>query len=176
MWQLPKDLRGVLDPDERIHWMGRPGRAPFVLRSSVIFLVLIPLFLAPLPFILIFFSSAPADFYFFAIVFSLIWYGVLLLMVSAPIKDALEWKNILYIITNKRAIVRRGLIGIDYDMLDLDLVKMVKVDVGFWDRHYGTGTITLEAVGVDALSLPSVKQPYEVQKIIRQAVEERNGK
>ncbi len=97
-------------------------------------------------------------------------------MVSAPIKDALEWKNILYIITNKRAIVRRGLIGIDYDMLDLDLVKMVKVDVGFWDRHYGTGTITLEAVGVDALSLPSVKQPYEVQKIIRQAVEERNGK
>ncbi len=176
MWQLPKDLREMLDPDERILWMGKPERAPFMLRSSVIFLILIPLFLIPLPFISIFFSSAPADFYFFAMAFSLIWYGVLLLMASAPIKDALEWKNVFYVITNKRAIVRRGLIGIDYDMLDLDLVKMVKVDVGFWDRHYGTGTITLEAVGVDTLSLPSVKHPYEVQKILRQAIEGRNGK
>ncbi len=175
MWyNLPQDLRKVLNPDERVLWVGKPERAPFILGSSSVLFFLIPFFLFPLLLFPGFFSPMPADFYLFTVVFLLMWYGILLLMASAPLKRALEWRNRIYALTDRRAIVRRGIVGIDYDMLDLDLVRMVRVDVGFWDSRYGTGTITLEAVGVDPLSLISVKSPYDVQKIIERAIREVN--
>ena len=78
--------------------------------------------------------------------------------------------------TDRRVIVRKGVVGIDYDALSLDLVQQVNVDVGFWDQRYGTGTLTVRAVGVKPLNLFCVERPLEVYRLLRQAVDRAKGK
>ncbi len=154
---LPDDLRRILEPGERIIWLGRPSRAPFILKSlSTLFLVL-PVMVFPLPILLSFprvLRETPVAAFF------TLWYGLALLIgAGAPIYGALVWKNLRYLVTDRRIIIRKGLVGIDYDVLDLSLVQQVNVDVGFWDRRYGTGTITVSAVGVKPVQLFCVPDP-----------------
>jgi len=67
------------------------------------------------------------------------------------------------------------LIGIDYDILDLENVQQVNVDVGFWDRLYGTGTIIIQSIGVTPVRLNNVEKPRLVQRILRDRVMKRRG-
>lgn len=50
-------------------------------------------------------------------------------MAIGPLYDYIAWKNIWYVLTNKRIIVRKGVIGIDYDMLELENIQQVNVNV-----------------------------------------------
>ncbi|HFC49354.1 MAG TPA: PH domain-containing protein [Thermofilum sp.] len=46
----------------------------------------------------------------------------------------LIWKNVSYVVTDKRVIVRKGLEGIDYEILELVNMQQVNVDVELWDK------------------------------------------
>lgn len=106
------------------------------------------------------------------LLFFLFWYGILSLIAVAPFYDFLVWKNIWYVLTSKGIIVRKGLIGIDYDFLNLENIQQVNVNVSLLDKKYNTGSIVLQSVGVKPLILWAVENPYKVQEIIREAIEE----
>ncbi len=74
----------------------------------------------------------------------------------------------IYLLTNKRIIVWRGVIGIDYDILNIENIQQVTLNVGFWDRLFHTGTITVYSIGVKPLSLIAVREPNKVLRIIQE--------
>jgi len=171
MWiDIPEDLRQMLEPGERILWYGKPARVPYTVRHLAILPFVLFMMILPAPFIL----ASDALKHLPVIAFFALWYGSLGLIGFGPVIYALlAWKNVYYVVTNRRVIERRGVVGIDYSALDLDLIQHVDVDVGFWDKKYGTGTITVSAVGLKPIVLLSVERPREVYAIIRRAVEER---
>lgn len=60
--------------------------------------------------------------------------------------------------------------GIDYDTLNLDLVQQVNLNVGFWDKKYGIGTLIIQATGVRPITLYAVREPRKVYEIINRIV------
>jgi len=144
--EVPWDVREMLEPNERVLWCGKPLRSPFVLKRIGLAFIAIPWLIIPL--IVIGTISPRALFELPILIFFTFWYGILgLIVFGTPVYSFLVWKNIYYILTNKRIIVRKGLVGIDYDILSLDSIRQVNVNVGFWDRKYGTGTLVIQAIG-----------------------------
>ena len=170
--ELPVDVKEMLEPGEEVVWVGKPVRKPFVLKAALPLLLFTPFIIGPL----ILLAAAPQAFGGpIPLLFFLFWYGSLSFVALAPLYNLLVWKNVFYILTNRRVIVRKGLIGIDYDILDLENVQQVNVDVGFWDRLYGTGTIIIQSIGVTPVRLNNVEKPRLVQRILRDRVMKRRG-
>jgi len=170
--EIPQDVREMLEPDERILWCGKPLRTPFMLRRIGFIFIGIPWLIFPLIILgatsMKILSEPPV------LLFFVFWYGILgFIFFGTPIYSSLVWKNIYYVLTNKRIIIRKGLVGIDYDTLNLDLIQQVNVNVGFWDKKYGTGTLTIQAIGVRPIILYAVKDPRKVYEIINKATRAR---
>ena len=57
------------------------------------------------------------------------------------------YKNLYYAYTNKRLIIRKGIIGVDYKTLDYKYITASSVNVGFLDkgRHITTGTLSFQS-------------------------------
>mgnify|MGYP000132519334 CR=1 FL=1 len=168
--EIPQDLKEVLEPGERILWSGKPSRIPFTLKSAWFSLLGLPLLAFPLillrPVLLKVILDPPV------LLFLIFWYGILgFVFLGAPIYALLVWRNMFYVLTDKRVVVRKGLVGIDYDILGLDMIQQVNVEVGFWDKLYQTGSLVLQAIGVTPLKLYCVRDPRKVQAIISKAIE-----
>lgn len=162
---LPEDLSDIIK-GEKVIWIGKPKLAPFILKrllGTVPFLafMLFPLFIFRFGGI----WSTPATF--FIMLFLAFWYGTLLLVFSSlTVYPLLVWRNIYYVLTDRKLIVRRGVIGIDFDILKLELVQQVNVNVGVIDKIYGTGSIIVQAVGVQPLVIENVENPLKVREVI----------
>ncbi len=169
--EIPQDIREALEPDESVVWSDKPLKAPFVLKGIVFALIGIPWFVLPL--IIIMQASPKILLNPAVLLFMAFWYGVsVLVFFGTPLYSLLVWKNIHYVLTDRRLIVRKGLVGIDYDTLNLDLVQQVNLNVGFWDKKYGTGTLIIQATGVRPVTLYAVREPRKVYEIINRIVRE----
>jgi len=166
---------------EKVLWSGRPVKMPFIVPS-----------LATIPFGLFFVgfsifwmweatsAGAPEPFALFGLPFVLAGLG---LTVGPSIWQLMRYKNTEYVITDQRIITQTGAIGLDTRFVDLDKIQEVYVKVGFIDKMFGTGTvyaITAGFVYVDTArgaasmrpSLAALKEPYEVHKLLQEAIEE----
>ena len=164
---MPPDLRGMLEPGERVLWVGRPVRAVALLTS-------LPILLFVAPFILIPVLALPGSAWTQPVVqvFFALWYAFTLPIAFLPLYAYLDAGKTWYLLSDRRIVVRKGVIGTDYDVLGLDKVQQVNVNVGLVDKFYGTGSVKVQAIGVEPLTLQAVKEPYKVQKLILQALEE----
>ncbi len=173
--ELPADVKGMLELGEEVLWTGKPVRAPFLLKSLTSLTLAAAIMAMPAPFYM---AAPPGMFRHLPVIaFFVFWYGIACFLGFGPLLyNYLVWKNLYYVVTSKRLIIRKGVIGIDYDTLSLDLVQQVNVDVGFWDQKYGTGMLTIRAVGVEPLSLICIPSPLEVYKLIKRAVERIKGR
>jgi len=96
----------------------------------------------------------------------------------------MAYRNTEYMITNQRVIIQTGAIGLDTRFVELDKIQETYVDVGFIDKAFGTGTVIVTTAGeygyVDRHgrayrlrpSLASLREPYEVQKLLQEAMEQ----
>ena len=165
------EMRAILSPGERVVWLGGPELGPF----------LVPyLFLS-------FFGAIWMAFMLvgFGIIGPLIlviphfWVGVALLL--SPVYGILVRKYTVYVITDKRVIIQRGLIGRDFTSVDFDKIQNMDIDVGFLDRLFGTGTITFAtaatpyaspyawrpAGGTKMPAFRGIREPYRVFEKIK---------
>jgi len=167
-----EDVVSILEPGERLIWSGRPLLKPFMLKrlSGLI-----------IPVVFIVFSSFFTPLFMTGWVipvmsFLILWFGMLgFMLFLSSVYPLLLWRNLYYVLTDKRIIVRKGVLGIDYDILDLKYIQQINVDVGVWDKFYGTGTVIIQAVGVTPVSLQSIPNPLSVQKMIKAAAEARKS-
>jgi uncharacterized membrane protein YdbT with pleckstrin-like domain len=82
------------------------------------------------------------------------------------------WKlktiSVRLLITNKRTVVRRGLIARNTSEVLHDNIRNVQIDQSVWDRVCGVGVIGLSSAGQDGLEIEvkDMPKPLKVREII----------
>lgn len=181
-------LDRLLNADEKILWSGKPQRKAFVLPA-----------LSSIPFGLLFLAfsifwvfgaasaGAPVFFLLFGGIFTLVAIAIAL---GPCMWQLLRYRNTEYMITDKRILTQTGAIGLDTRFVDFDKIQEVYVKIGVFDRLFGTGSLYAMTAGSPVFgpsmgsyqsgfggmyglrpSLAALKEPYEVQKLLQEAVE-----
>jgi uncharacterized membrane protein YdbT with pleckstrin-like domain len=180
-------LDKLLNVDEKVLWSGKPVKKAFVLPG----LFSIPIGLIFLGFAIFWMwgassTGAPSFFLLFGLPFVLISVGITF---GPSLLQILRYRNTEYMITNKRIISQTGAIGLDTRFVDFEKVQEVYVQVGVLDRLFGTGSVYAMTAGFSGFgprggfgygyggfagnrpSLSALKEPYEVQKLLQEAIE-----
>jgi uncharacterized membrane protein YdbT with pleckstrin-like domain len=74
-------------------------------------------------------------------------------------------------VTNKRIIVKAGLIQRNTTEMFLEKVESIQVDQGIFGRIFDFGSITISGTGGDKSPVKSVSQPLEFRKAFMTAVD-----
>jgi len=108
---------------------------------------------------------------------SLFFFGIFLLIFF--FYSWLVYKYIDYAITNKRVIIKSGLIGRDFKTVDYDKITNVEVNVSIWDKLLAksSGTICIFTAGTVSYGrhgpyqtpyrLSNIPEPYKVFKFFK---------
>lgn len=91
------------------------------------------------------------------------------LYIAGIVKRVASYKNIEYALTNKRVIIRSGIIGIDFKTLYYSEIQSVNVKVGLFDRLFKVGDIYITSVYQSAV-LDDVSAPYAYATKIQEVV------
>ena len=108
---------------------------------------------------------------------------MILAAAGSPMWQLMRYRNTEYMITNQRLITQTGAVGLDTRFVDLDKVQEVYVKVGLMDKMFGTGSVIVVTAGFVPVaptrqgvlvrpSLEALREPYEVQKILQEAIGE----
>ena len=103
---------------------------------------------------------------FFAVHLTPVW-----MWIAGIIKAAAELKNMEYVFTDKRVIVRSGVIGIDFKSLYYNEVESVNVKVGWTDKIFKVGDIYINAKSSAAV-LYDLHNPYNLGSKLQQVVQD----
>ncbi len=169
----------VLNKDEKIIKVFKPNKAK-MFWSYVIVVLFIWLFLAI--FALLTISDLVKEngvgnlFY---IVIG-VWVAVyILVLILFSVFYHFEYKKTYYAYSNKRIIIRHGIIGTDYKSLDIDMIGAVTVNVGIIDKmvRKNTGSLTFGSMaspvgtGAFMFAFGNIENPYEVYKEIKEFID-----
>jgi uncharacterized membrane protein YdbT with pleckstrin-like domain len=74
-------------------------------------------------------------------------------------------------ITNRRFILKTGLLTLNTQEIALANIEGVQVRQGFWGRVFGLGRLTIEGTGVDKIVTPTIADPVIFRREIESAKE-----
>lgn len=169
-----KMIDKILDKDEKVFWEGKPKFWPFFIGSFFISMFGL-LFLVSGSLILI---SGLRGGNILVILFPYFWIG-LAMTFGPPLYSYLVYKNIYYAITNKRVIFQKGLIGIDFEIVDFDKITNAEVNVNILAQLFGggSGSILISTAGTwvygrgipinRPYTISHIENPYEVFKFFK---------
>ena len=90
--------------------------------------------------------------------------------IATAVKKLAEYKNVDYAITDKRIIVRSGVIGVDFKYISYPEINSVNVKVGILDRIFNVGDLYIKSDTQTAV-LYDIPLPYQyaskIQEIVR---------
>ncbi len=161
------EIEDVLEQDEHILWRDKPHKKSYVWSN---FFSLLPIALIWLVadsfFIWMMISSGAfeemdAFFIVFIIAFFLLHLMPVWIWISSVAKAKLEHKNIEYVFTEKRIIIRSGIIGIDIQSVYYSDIESVNLKVGLIDKIYKVGDVYLVASNGKYV-LFDIKNPYDI--------------
>lgn len=112
---------------------------------------------------------------------------LLLSILSACIIGSIAYKNRYYAYSNKRILIRSGIIGVDYRTLDFQSMTATSVRVGFVDKILGTKTgtimfgspsspvVTMQgnsgARTANPYNFPNIERPYDTLREIKEYID-----
>ncbi len=73
-----------------------------------------------------------------------------------------------FVITNKRVIMKRGLIARATFEMNLNKIETVNVDQSLWGRLFGFGAITIVGTGGTREIFDSISKPLEFRKMFQE--------
>ena len=180
-----EDLKKILDDDEEIKESYKPNKKRFVLIRTVISCLFMLLFggaflvvgiLGVLSIISFADESGVQDIS-GAIAFIVIGGIPLLLIVMSIVGNIVRYKRTIYVVTNKRLIIRSGFIGVDYKAIEIKNIGLVNVRVDFLDKLVkpNTGTVTFASAALPMngnnqqtqFTFACVDDPYEVYRVVK---------
>ena len=182
---MEKVFEPILDKDEKVIKVFKPHKAKmFVSVSLAWFFCWVWILLISLLGMLTSFEDNynPVDWWIFIVVIVAI---LVVCLGGNFLFFALSYKNTYYAYTNKRVIIRKGIIGVDYKSLDMDMIGVVTVNVGILDKimHKNTGTICYGSMAspVGGQNGPMFKfahivEPYETYKEIKNVIDDYKNK
>ena len=161
-----QEIDDVLTPGEKVLWRGKPNKTSYIWASV---LKMMPVALLWLVFdgAFIYGLIASGDMIdemlwfivpFFALHLAPVW-----IWIGGIIKAVAEIRNIEYAITDKRVIVRSGMVGIDFKFISHTEIDSVNVKVGFVDKICKVGDVYINSKS-NAAVLFDLDEPYFVAK------------
>lgn len=168
-----QSVKDILEPDEQLLWEGKPKRQAFLLNS---FFKMFPIAIIWLIFdvgFIVAFVSVSGSLSPFILIFLIVFFGFHLFPVWMWISNVLtanrQHKNLEYAFTNKRIIVKSGIIGIDFKNIYYSEISSVNLKVGIIDRIMKVGDIYIKSLE-SATVLYDLENPYfitqKLQKIV----------
>lgn len=184
---MEQEIQTILEDNEQVIWEGKQD-----LKSSIISGIFTFTFLFLFGLVFIVFSPTDADTCTIngevrdpqdcAGVGNYIAYGIFGLSIIILIFTYLRYKVTHYLITNKRILIKTGLIGADMCSIYFDQVKNIFVNVGMVGKLFNTGAIMIDTGNLSRTHNSSsavynrfdnVKNPYEVYKILQDKLSNR---
>lgn len=196
-----REVDKVIGENEKIFWEGKPVFWPYLLSDNarqvtvgfIILLFMIPFIVGGFTFKNFYqltqFSTVneqmPSQINGFASMFSSMWivglipfiFIALNLIVGNTIYRIFLYKHLHYVITDKRIIIQKGVVGRDFKYIDFDKVTNSEVIVSFWDKllNKNTGSILISSptsfiASKEGQQIPipdsisNIENPYEVSK------------
>lgn len=176
-----RELDKILSKTEKVFWEGQPRFWPFLFDGSVVttvFGVFWMLCLTPFIWFAALGILSGSSVFGIGVVFLVPFILVgLWAVIGIPIYQILVCKHTYYAITDRRVILQTGLIGRDFEIVDLDQITDAEVNVGLFDTIFGggdtgsiiishAGSVTQTSKGVKnyPATLRSIDNPYEVFK------------
>ena len=104
--------------------------------------------------------------------FMILFFGIHLipvwLFIYNLIKNLAGYKNLEYVFTDKRIIIRSGVIGVDFKFIYYEEIQSVLVKVGIFDRLFKVGDLYIKTESQTGV-IEDIKAPYQystkIQKI-----------
>lgn len=156
-------IEDILEENEKILWRSKPKKSSYVasafcrmLPIAIVWLIFDGAFLG-----FMFGVGVPKEVLWIIIPFFAFHLLPVWIWIASTVKAAAEVKNIEYVFTGKRIIVRSGVIGIDYKYIYYDKIEGVNVRVGLIDRICKVGDIYVTAAG-SAVVLYDQEGPYQL--------------
>ena len=160
-------VEDVLDGGESVLWRGKPDKKAHI--AAAVFRAL-PITIIWMIFdgMFIFFISMgmaqeqiPLEILGFIIPFFLLHLTPVWIWIANTVRAVREVKNLEYAITDKRVIIRSGIIGIDFKFVNYTEIDSVNIKVGFIDRIFKVGDIYINS-SVNSAVLWDVENPYGI--------------
>ncbi len=171
----PTEIKNFVDEDEQILWQAKPKKSAYIANA----------FLSMLPFALIWmifdgafiglmagmgiFKQLPV----WAVILICLFFVFHLIPVWFWIANILKaskgHKNLEYAFTNKRIIVKSGIIGIDFNTLYYQEIDSVNLKVGITDKLLKVGDIYVKGQS-HAQVLFDLEDPYFITKRLQELV------
>ena len=168
------EIKDILSDDEEVLVNLKPNRKVYLLESIFKGLPIVLIWLAADTFAITMIASNGANYEPWLIAFFIFFFALHLIPVwiyiYSIIKVIVSYKNLEYVFTDKRIIVRSGLIGIDFKYVYYYEINSVTVNVGLFDRMFKVGDIIIKSnnqvVTVNDISYP-YKYSNKIQEIVR---------
>ncbi len=173
-----EEINSVLEPQEQIVWQGIVSRKvmTFSLIVSLAIVLVITLLLFPQDAISYTFNGFPKEIAGPTL-------GIIILALGLLFSLLGFFSNLVkvYVITNKRVLIRSGLIGTDFNSIYFTQIRTANVNVGLLDKIFGVGTINIDTGKIETVQSGSganqrtstrtaydklihINTPYEVYK------------
>lgn len=165
------EIKDMLDDGEQILWQGKPNKKSYILSN---FLKMLPIALLWLAFDSTFivlivqnFNEIGAFIWLFIVFFAFhlmpvwIWLGNF-------IKSIIEIKNIEYAVTDKKIIIKSGVIATDFKIFLYSEVTGAFMRRGLIDKIFKVGDIYINTTSQKGV-LYDIDAPYQVYKLVQQA-------
>lgn len=170
-------LQDILFDGEQVLWQGTPDKFCYVWRKvgkllpfAIIWLLFDGFFIG-----MTLATGAAKEIWWFLVIF----FGFHLLPVwkvfGSLIKSRLEYKNIVYAVTDKRVIVRTGLIGLDFENINYTDISNVRADVSVIEKLRNVGSVFITTASGSTICLASIQEPYQVHKKINKVFMDMNS-
>jgi membrane protein YdbS with pleckstrin-like domain len=167
----------ILDRDEKVLWAGRPNFTTFMCTGLPLLGIGIIWGILDLCFIMVAFGrqtighGPPLLFIvpFFAVHLFPCWGSVLYMFWLY-----FSYGNTAYAFTNKRVMIRSGVFGIDYQIIDYDKIRDYQVNIGPIENMFGVGSVLFNTGEVSHKGHPMLKRfsgienPYDVFRQLKE--------
>lgn len=163
------DIDDILTSDEKVLWRGKPKKSAYIISAVMKMLPFVILWLAIDVTIIVFMATRLEGVPWFLWLFFAVHLAPVWIWIFNIVHSAAEVGNIRYVVTDKRIIIRRGVI-IDLKFMYFAEITNVTVRVGLTDRMLKVGDIYITAETQRAV-LYDIADPYyianELQAIVR---------
>lgn len=168
-----KNIEDVIGSDEQILWSGKPKKRAFLINA---FTKMLPIALIWLLFDGAFIGlmigtmdEIPASVKTFMVVFFLFHLMPVWIWLSNVLTANRQHENLEYAFTNKRIIIKSGIIGIDFKNIYYSEIDSVNLRVGLVDRIEKVGDIYIKSIG-GANVLYDLENPYSLTEKLQKIV------
>jgi len=176
-------FKHILDDDEKIVKAFKPNKFKLYFSNLFGFFILLLFAIGIIVSFLVIDGNESIDSFQMALLVLGIW-AVLFILDLIILR--LYYDKRIYAYTNKRMIIRNGVIGVDYKSLDIDMIGAVDVSVNVIDKiiNKNTGSIKFGSMARpinpantnEIFAFTSIENPYEVYKEIKKFMDDTKAK